>query len=130
MCEFAANNSFSESTKSSPFLVNYSYHPRFLDILAPQDKYPAVPWATSLATELVDLYSALRAEMNYAQLRQAEYANNSRLPAPRYDPGDMVWLLSRNFHTQCPSCKLDYKLTYPYEILVAIGTHAYQVKFL
>ena len=77
--------------KSSPFLVNYGYHPHFLDVLAPQDKYPAVSQATSLATKLVDLYSALRVEMNSVQIRQAEYANNSRLPAPRYDPGDMVW---------------------------------------
>jgi transposase InsO family protein len=129
MCEFAANNSFSESTKSSPFLANYGYHPRFLDVLAPQDKYPAVPRATSLATELVTLHSALRAEMNYAQMRQAEYANNSCLPAPRYDPGDMVWLSSRNFRTERPSRKLDHKFTGPYEILAAIRTHAYRLKF-
>ena len=59
MCEFAVHNSFSESTKFSPFLANYGYHPRFLDVLAPQDKYPVVPWASSLATELVDLHSTL-----------------------------------------------------------------------
>ena len=67
--------------------------------------------------------------MNYAQMRQVEYTNNSRLPAPRYDPGDMVWLSSRNFRTERPSRKLDHKFTGPYEILEAIGTHAYRLKF-
>lgn len=33
--EFAANNQFSESLKTSPFLANYGWHPQFVDALAP-----------------------------------------------------------------------------------------------
>ena len=34
-CEFAANNHFSNSLKTSPFLANYGWHPCFTDKLAP-----------------------------------------------------------------------------------------------
>ena len=49
-CEFAANNSFSESSKCSPFLTNYGYHPCFAETLAPLNKSKPNRPAEDLAT--------------------------------------------------------------------------------
>ena len=37
-CEFAANSQCSETLKTSPFLANYGWHPRFVGTLAPLRK--------------------------------------------------------------------------------------------
>ena len=89
-CEFAANNHFSESLKTSPFLANYGWHPRFTDSLAPLRKSRPDAQAQDFAAQITELHSTLKAELTHAQARQSEYADGSRLPAPRYLPGDKV----------------------------------------
>lgn len=125
--EFAANNQFSESSKTSPFLANYSWHPQFVDALVPLQK--AHPLAKEFAVEIAELHRTLKAELGYAQARQAKYANGSQLPAPRYQLGDKVWLSSRHFRTKRPSRKLDHKFLGPFEALAAVGTHTYRLRF-
>ena len=99
-CEFSANNHFSESLKTSPFLTNYGWHPRLVESLVPlRNAKPNAP-ANDFAIEMTQLHSTLRTELGYAQKRQAKYADGSRLPAPRYQLGDQVWLSSRHFRTE------------------------------
>jgi len=128
-CEFSANNHFSESLKTSPFLANYGWHPRFVDSLAPIRKAKPNTPGEEFASEIAQLHSTLKAELGYAQKRQAEYADGSRLPAPRYQPGDRVWLSSRHFRSERPSRKLDHKFLGPFEIVANVGTHAYRLSF-
>jgi predicted aspartyl protease len=128
-CEFAANNHFSESLKTSPFLANYGWHPRFVETLAPLRKSRPNGPALDFAHQLAELHSVLRTELGLAQNRQAEYADASRSPAPRYLPGDQVWLSSKHFRTERPCRKLDHKFLGPFEVVGSVGTHAYRLKF-
>ena len=66
--------------------------------------------------------------MTYAQERQAEYANNSRLTAPRFHQGDKVWLSIRHITTKRPLRKLDHKRLGPFDIIKPIGSLAYELK--
>ena len=66
--------------------------------------------------------------MTYAQERQAEYANSSRLTAPRLLPVDMVWLSSKHITTKRPSRKLDHKRLGPFEVIKSVGSRAYELK--
>lgn len=40
-----------------------------------------------------------------------------------------MWLSSQHFQTERPSCKLDHKFLGPFEVLAAVGTHAYRLRF-
>ena len=66
-CQFAANNHFSESLKTSPFLANYGWHPRFTKNLAPMRRSRPDAQARNFATQITKLHSTIKAELTNAQ---------------------------------------------------------------
>jgi hypothetical protein len=56
------------------------------------------------------------------------FADASRKPAPAYQPGDKVWLSSRNLRTQRPSKKLDSKNLGPFKVLEKVGATSYRLQ--
>lgn len=66
--------------------------------------------------------------MQLAQDIQAKSFNKKVLPAPDFQPGQLVWLLHRNIKTTRPSFKLDHRRLGPYPILRKIGTSAYHLQ--
>ena len=92
--EFCYNNTQKGTTRITPFLANYGYHPRFLPDLGPRkDKTLEV---SEYVTALRKLHEELRAEIKDAQMAQAEQANNTRHPDPVIEPGDKIWFRRRN----------------------------------
>jgi len=65
--------------------------------------------------------------MRRAQLLHSEQADRRRLPAPRYEVGDTVWLDARQIVTRRPSRKLDDRRLGPFPISRKISTHAYRL---
>ena len=90
MAEFSANNQFSETIKATLLMANYDFHPRFTIDLQPQAPRKVNLDATATAARLSEIQDWRKHEITYAQERQAEYANNSRLTAPRFQQGDKV----------------------------------------
>ena len=82
MAEFAPNNQFSETIKATPFMANYGFHPRFTIKLNPKTQKKQNFDATATAAKLSEIQDWLKAEMTYAQERQAEYATSSRTNCP------------------------------------------------
>ena len=128
IAEFTANNQFSETIKATPFMANYSLHPRFTIEPNPKTQKKQNFDATATAAKLSEIQDWLKAEMTYAQERQAEYANSSRLTAPRLFPGDKVWLSSKHITTKPPSRKLDHKRWGLFEVIKSVGRLAYELK--
>ena len=127
MAEFAANNQFSETIMSTPFMANYGFHPRCTIELNPALQKKQDFDATATAQKLSEIQDWLKGEMAYTQEQQAEYANSSRLTAPRYIPGDKVWLSSKHIITKRPSRKLDRVHLGPFEIIKPVGNLAYEL---
>jgi len=73
------------------------------------------------------LHEELREEMKEAQMAQTEQANKAGHPDPVIEPGDKVWLKSKNIRTTRPSNKLDHKQIGPYTILEKVGSRAYKL---
>ena len=48
-------------------------------------------------------------------------------PCPVFQPGDMVFLDTRNMRTISLSCKLDDKNAGPFRVLCTVGPHAYKL---
>jgi transposase InsO family protein len=127
LAEFAGNNQVSDTTSLSPFFANLGYHPRYdfeLDIRvdAPEERE-----AQTAAERLEHIHEVARVEMRYAQMRQADGADRHRMPAPAFQPGDLVWVDGRNWRTARPSRKLENKHHGPYRVIRTIGTHAYEL---
>ena len=90
--EFAGNNQVSDTTLLSPFFANLGYHPGYdfeLDIRvdAPKERE-----AQTAAEQLECIHEVSRAEMQYAQMRQADGTDHQRMPTPAFQPGDLVWV--------------------------------------
>ena len=60
----------------------------------------------------------------------AHYYNKKRVKGPTLKKGDRVYLLRKNFKTQRPSDKLDFKKLGPFEIKEVKGTVNYELKLL
>ena len=52
---------------------------------------------------------------------------NRHCQKPDFGPKDKVWITTKNWKTDRPSCKLDYQMAGLYKILEKVG-HAYQVQ--
>ena len=59
--------------------------------------------------------------MTKSQRAQVKAANRHRKPSPEYKIGDLVWLSTKNIHTERPSKKLDHKRIDPYKVTKLVG---------
>ena len=118
LAEFAANNQASESTGVSPFFANIGFDPRWqFDLTPPVANDRDDERAHGTARTLSEIHDHLRTELNRAQQRYQDNADNRRIAAPRFLPGDKVWLNARNIRTRRPSRKLDHRRLGPFEVL-------------
>jgi len=65
--------------------------------------------------------------MLWAQAAYAEQANNSRIPVPKLEIGDEVWLLRRYVKTNRPTSKVDYKCFGKFRIMQKVSSHPYKL---
>jgi len=121
--EFAYNNSYQETIRTSPFYANYGQHP------AHEPMCHTISGDMTQNEEMTQLHEALKAEMTSAQLSHKEEADRHRKPDPNLKAGDKVWFLPRNVRTTRPSRKLDYKKLGPFKILARVGPKAYKLDF-
>ena len=130
--QFSANNTTSESTRASPFLICHGQHPRMgfeppTDTPRPTYQVVQASDANRMIDKMKDIEQFVREELLWAQAYQQEYANRKRQPAPAYQVGDTVWLDARNLRTRRESKKLDWKNVGPYRIVKVVSSHAYQL---
>ncbi|MBW0530069.1 hypothetical protein O181_069784 [Austropuccinia psidii MF-1] len=64
-----------------------------------------------------------------SEIRQfKKYPDRNRSIPPDFQPGDTVWLVSKNIKTTRPTKKLSERFLGPLEVLKKIGSHAYHLK--
>ena len=122
MAEFAYNNGYQETIKTTPFFANYAIHPEYESI------GHTITGQITPSNEINKLHETFREEMSEAQSRHKENYDQHRKPDPNLKSGDMVWFLPRNVRTTRPSRKLDYKKIGPFEILDKTGMNTYRLK--
>ena len=128
MAEFSSNANTSATTKVPLFPVSRGYIPRMsfdpsVDLTASSiRKRLANAKAKSIASHMQEVWDFTRAEMTKSQEAQVKAANRHRKLSPEYRVGDLVWLLTKNIHTERPSKKLDHKKISPYRITELVGS--------
>jgi hypothetical protein len=123
--EFAINNSYQESVKETPFMLNYGFHPNTpLSLLVEQNSN--VPAAKSLVQRIADGIARARVMMRAAQDRYKAYADRKRIDT-RFVVGDEVMLSVTNLRMKGTK-KLLPRWLGPFEITAAISPVAYRLR--
>ncbi|GBG79816.1 hypothetical protein CBR_g30080 [Chara braunii] len=121
--EFAYNTSVHPAICVTPFELHHGGAKAriFTDILLPQAADIDVPCSPASVRKYRDLLIKARANMQKAQIRMQQQANQPRLPCP-FREGDLVWVLSEEFALeQDVSRKLLPKWFGPWEVTSAVG---------
>ncbi|MBW0510586.1 hypothetical protein O181_050301 [Austropuccinia psidii MF-1] len=124
LAEFAYNNAENSSTKQSTFFTIYGRNPSFDSIHI----FQGSP-AGKLSTKLQSVQQVFKEELELAIRRFKKYSDRNREIPPDFQPGDNVWLSSKNIKSTRPTKKLSERWLGPFEVLKKIGSHAYHLKF-
>ncbi|KAJ9519492.1 hypothetical protein QJQ45_000587 [Haematococcus lacustris] len=120
LAEFAVNNSWQESIKSTPFLVNTGQSPITPMLHSLPDK-GRCPEGLSYATWWQEAVAKAKLCMQAAQQRQAAYANQDRRDV-HYKVGQMVLLSTKNMRLKPGKArKLLPRFVGPFKVLGLVG---------
>ncbi|KAJ9519333.1 hypothetical protein QJQ45_023132 [Haematococcus lacustris] len=123
LVEFAINNAWQESVRSTPFYLNYGYHPRLAELL---DLPQKVPQAHDFVKGMKRAVEQARQCLARAQKRMKSYQDNKRREA-LYLPGDMVLLSTQNMRGKAnlPGVrKLKPRYVGPFSVQYMVGKAA------
>ena len=120
IAEFAYNNGYQETIKTTPFYANYGRNPEH------QLMNHMITGKETTAENMESLHQTLREEMKNTQIRQKENYDQHRKPDPSLKSGDMVGFIPSNVKTTRPSKKLDDKKMGPFKIIKKLGTSSYK----
>ncbi|MBW0533645.1 hypothetical protein O181_073360, partial [Austropuccinia psidii MF-1] len=109
--------------KEITFFTIYGRNTSFDSIHISQDSP-----AGKLATKLQSAQQVVKEELKSAIRRFKKYADRDRAIQPDFQPGDKVWLGSKNIKTTRPTKKLSERWLGHFEVLKKIGSHAYHLK--
>ncbi|MBW0577480.1 hypothetical protein O181_117195 [Austropuccinia psidii MF-1] len=123
LAQFLYNNSDHSSTKQPPFFTVSGRDPQFDSVHITQD----TP-AGKLSKQIQSIQKDVKRELEVAINRFKRYADKSRASPPVFNPGDMVWLSSKNIKSTRTTKKLSERLLGPFPILKKVSTHAYHLK--
>ncbi|MBW0497573.1 hypothetical protein O181_037288 [Austropuccinia psidii MF-1] len=123
LAEFSYNDSDHPSTKQSPFFTGYGRDPQFDSVNITQDNP-----AGKLSTKIKSVKQDVKRELEVAISTFKMYVDKSRASPPVFNPGDMVWLSSKNIKLTRPTKKLSERWLGPFSFLKKVITHAYHLK--
>lgn len=115
IAEFCCNNHVNASTGVTPFFATFGHHPR-MDF-RPESDQPTSRNVPEFIAHMKDITKQCEEKMTLAQAYQSSFANEKRLPAPRYQVGDRVFLSLKNLALARPSKKLDHIRAGPWRII-------------
>ncbi|MBW0583429.1 hypothetical protein O181_123144 [Austropuccinia psidii MF-1] len=119
LAEFAYNNSDYPSTKQSLFFTVYERDPQFDSVHITQDSYSG-----KCSAKLQSVQQDVKRELEAAINQFKRYADKSRASPPDFNPGDTVWLSSKNIKSTRPTKKLSERWLGPFPIFKKVSTHA------
>ncbi|MBW0561806.1 hypothetical protein O181_101521 [Austropuccinia psidii MF-1] len=123
MAEFSYNNSDHSSMKQSPFFTVYGRDQHLNSLHITQDT-PAGKFSTKFQSAQQDV----KRELEVPIKRFKRYADKSKASPLVFNPGDMVWLSSKNIKATRPTKKLSERWLGPFAILKKVSSHAYHLK--
>ncbi|MBW0528264.1 hypothetical protein O181_067979 [Austropuccinia psidii MF-1] len=109
--------------KSDTRTVPLDLYPQFDSVHITQDTPSG-----KLSTKIQSLQKDVKREHEVSINRFRRYTDKSRASPPVFNPGNMVWLSSKNIKSTRPAKSLSEIWLAPFQILNKISTHAYHLK--
>jgi len=158
MAEFAMNNAPNESTRQTPFMLNYGVNPRHPDIIqlvklhhnhitasnvhlrhlqlnavaAMQSTFrevPNVPAASDFSQAMKDAIAHTKVLLESARKRMKDTADKNRTTNISFEEGDMVMLATKHLKLLTGGCnKLLPRYVGPFKITAVINPVAYRLR--
>ncbi|MBW0580370.1 hypothetical protein O181_120085 [Austropuccinia psidii MF-1] len=123
LAEFSYHNAEHSSTKQSQLFTIYRINTSFYSICISEYKPSG-----KLSTKLQSVQKAVREELELELKHFKKYADTNRTIPPDFQPGDNIWLDSKNIKTKKPTKKLLEIWLGSFEALKKIGSHEYHIK--
>jgi hypothetical protein len=118
LVQFAMNNSWQESIRTTPFMLNSGEHPVMPNAVHLPHSAPA---SQDLVRHIVESVRRARAAMAEAQKRQRQQANRRRRPVS-FSEGDLVMLTAESLNFKAPgSRKLMPKWVGPFPVTSVVS---------
>ncbi|MEE6517499.1 hypothetical protein FKM82_027737 [Ascaphus truei] len=112
--EFSHNNLRNKSTQDSPFFINFGFHPSALPTARSGSGVPA---ADNRILLLQDSWAKIQENLKRAVSLQKRQADQHRHAIPVYNPGQKVWLSTRNIHLKVPMAKFAPRYIRPFPVI-------------
>ncbi|KAI2645263.1 Transposon Tf2-8 polyprotein [Labeo rohita] len=123
--EYAQNSLRQDTTGLTPFQCVLGYQPP----LFPWTEEPSnVPAVDHWFRESERVWDSAHHHPQRAIRRHKSFADARRRVAPHFQPGDLVWLSSRDVRLRLPCCKLSPRYIGPFRILRQINDVTYQLQ--
>jgi len=120
LAEFVYNNAINESTKESPFFINYGFHPAANDYQTLESIVSKQPYIKDLSEHVREVL--LRSKDLYKRA-----ADKKRMVAPSFQKGDKVWIQAPPSFTTDGVPKLAPCKYGPYKVLEVLSNNNYKI---
>jgi hypothetical protein len=125
LAQFAYNNSKHSTTDMSPFYAILGYDPTLSIHMNPTSVFRTP--ADQRAQEIKETLENVKFNIALANEEHEHYYNKKVILPPKLEPGDKVWLSSKNIKTSRPTKKLDHRNLGPFSIIEAVGARSFKL---
>ncbi|XP_054651361.1 uncharacterized protein LOC129191789 isoform X3 [Dunckerocampus dactyliophorus] len=123
--EYAHNSLVSTATGMSPFKAAYGYQP---PLFPSQEAEIAIPTVNAHLKRAHRVWKDTRAALCRTADRNKQLADCHRIPAPTFQPGQEIWLSSRDLPIEGIRKKMAPRFVGPYKVEAIINRSAVKLK--
>ncbi|KAI2647669.1 Transposon Ty3-G Gag-Pol polyprotein [Labeo rohita] len=123
--EYAQNSLRQKTTGLTPFQCVLGYQP---PLFPWNDEPSSVPAVDYWFRESERVWNSAHTHLQRAVRRHKRWADTRRSPTPEYQPGELVWLSTRDINLRLPCRKLSPKFIGPFPIIRRLNDVTYELQ--